>query len=587
VKKILALCDGAPPPRELTKDGWNGETIHLAHRGNSPNVNLHIDSPSSKLLADVPQRSADLVRIASYVYAADQAVSRGGKADVYGDSWRRELTICLPVADHAFWAQQPVLDQLQATLNFATDDTWRFHLLPAAPEIDQPTFNFSATETLGNPDAVYLFSGGLDSLCAVVEAASQGARPVLIGHSPAFHIASRQKELLEPLRTIARPWRFPYVSFATHRRGREDAKDYSQRTRSFLYAAFGAVVAHQIGLREVNIADNGVISLNLSINDQLLGARASRSTHPQFLRMFTDLCALVFETELTVHNPLWSRTRAEVIEVLKAADVVHLLEATRSCSHHRNLPKLQPHCGTCSQCIDRRFATLAAGLEEYDPGERYRLEIFRQELPEGDPRTMALSYVRFGQQVAELSGEAMFREFPQLAECIEPAEAHANQRETAEALTDMIRRHGETVVRVLKGEIERSSVALARNQLPEGCLLRLVHLPKADRATDAGSAVTADPAVTRDGEPEFEHSPENRWVKLRGREWTLPPMANMVISLLTEARRVGRPDMHWKQIASKLPGEPASIHDVSKSVPDWDELVVSRRKGVFRLNLPS
>jgi hypothetical protein len=64
-------------------------------------------------------------------------------------------------------------------------------------------------------------------------------------------------------------------------------------------------------------------------------------------------------------------------------------------------------------------------------------------------------------------------------------------------------------------------------------------------------------------------------------------MANMVIGLLAEARRVGRPDMHWKQIASKLPGEPASIHDVSKSVPDWDELVVSRRKGVFRLNLPS
>ncbi len=101
------------------------------------------------------------------------------------------------------------------------------------------------------------------------------------------------------------------------------------------------------------------------------------------------------------------------------------------------------------------------------------------------------------------------------------------------------------------------------------------------------SAPTAPRAVGDEIEPEFEHSPENRWVKLRGREWTLPPMANMVISLLAEARRVGRPDLHWKQITSKLPGEPGSMHDMFKSVPDWDELVVSRRKGVFRLNLPS
>jgi hypothetical protein len=102
---------------------------------------------------------------------------------------------------------------------------------------------------------------------------------------------------------------------------------------------------------------------------------------------------------------------------------------------------------------------------------------------------------------------------------------------------------------------------------------------------------SAAPTTIRAGgdesEPEFQHSPENRWVKLRGREWTLPPMANIVISLLAEAHRVGRPDMHWKQITSKLSGEPASIHDVFKRVPDAEELVVSRGKGVFRLNLPS
>ena len=313
--------------------GTFDETVPLAHRGNGANVNLSIDSPSSKLLREVPARSADLIRIAAYVYAADQAVSRGGKADVYGDSWRREFTIVIPAADYSFWSQDPVIDQLQSTLHFVSDDTWRFHFPPAAPAVSQLNFNFSASETLGKPDCLYLFSGGLDSLCAVVEAVAQGAKPVLIGHSPAFHIASRQRELLKLLQGTMRQWHFPYLSFAAHRKSGQDPKDYSQRTRSFLYASLGAVIASQVGLGEVNIADNGVISLNLPINGQLLGARASRSTHPRFLSLFTELCSQVFGRRLGVQNPLWSRTRGEVLECLKVTDAVHLIEATCSCSH--------------------------------------------------------------------------------------------------------------------------------------------------------------------------------------------------------------------------------------------------------------
>jgi hypothetical protein len=98
------------------------------------------------------------------------------------------------------------------------------------------------------------------------------------------------------------------------------------------------------------------------------------------------------------------------------------------------------------------------------------------------------------------------------------------------------------------------------------------------------------PSTMRTGgdasEPEFEHSPENRWVNLRGRRRTLPPTANGVIAILHNAYRRGHPDMHWKQIVSDLDVKPASIHDVFKRVPDWQELVASPRKGVFRLNLP-
>jgi hypothetical protein len=55
---------------------------------------------------------------------------------------------------------------------------------------------------------------------------------------------------------------------------------------------------------------------------------------------------------------------------------------------------LHPHCGHCSQCIDRRFAVLAAGQENEDPAEAYKVELFTDERPPGPDREMSLAYVR-------------------------------------------------------------------------------------------------------------------------------------------------------------------------------------------------
>src|SRR5205085_3697319 len=98
-----------------------------------------------------------------------------------------------------------------------------------------------------------------------------------------------------------------------------------------------------------------------------------------------------------VSNPLWRRTRAEVLEVLKAARCEQLLQETVSCSHTRGLPTAMLQCGYCSQCVDRRFGAIAAGLEKHDLAERYALDIFRDMLPEGEQRTVAESFVRFAQ----------------------------------------------------------------------------------------------------------------------------------------------------------------------------------------------
>ena len=73
----LVQCDGAAIPSELESTSWDiRETI--SHRGRNPNLNLRLQSLSHALTKTIDSFAADLVRIAAYVYAADQSVRRGG-----------------------------------------------------------------------------------------------------------------------------------------------------------------------------------------------------------------------------------------------------------------------------------------------------------------------------------------------------------------------------------------------------------------------------------------------------------------------------------------------------------------------------
>ncbi len=107
MNRVLVECDGAVAPHIAAEPD---PTIRrsLNHRGPQANVNLQIRTPSTALLASIDGRAGELVRIASYVYAADQSVSRGGEADVYGDDWRRHFVLHIPVADLEFWTEELV-----------------------------------------------------------------------------------------------------------------------------------------------------------------------------------------------------------------------------------------------------------------------------------------------------------------------------------------------------------------------------------------------------------------------------------------------------------------------------------------------
>ncbi|MDP9469119.1 MAG: hypothetical protein M3Q71_00410 [Chloroflexota bacterium] len=474
--RVLFVCDGAAVPSRFAARGWPEKQIRS--RGAGADLELHLQGLGSVLRKQVGPRSADLVRIASYAHRADTMVSRGGERDAHGSKWKREFALCVPVADVDHWNGASIRTRLEEALGFATGDTWEFAFGQGVEEITQLPLDVQEQEVMGQPEVVTLLSGGVDSLCALLEAAANGKRPVAVGHWSSENHATRQTDLLEAATRAVGTWNFPRVGFRIHRRGAAWA-DNSQRSRAFLFASLGAAVAGELGVGSVHLPDNGPISLNLPINDQLVGALASRSTHPKFLYLFNEVIAGLFPTPVVVSNPLVTRTRTEAMGVLKTTRCQHLLPMTLSCSSWQRLPAKTPHCGVCSQCVDRRFAAVAAGLEAHDPADRYRRDVFVDDLDRWQARTTAESYVRFAQRVLPLDNDELFKGFPQIRDVVVPGAG--DPEETVRAALDVVKRHAATVLGVLKEMTRRHVDEIVEGNLPPSCLLRLVPAGKDDQ----------------------------------------------------------------------------------------------------------
>jgi len=416
----------------------------------------------------------DLLYIAVYIFGADTTVSRGTKKDVFAERWRRHFSMVLPVSDISFWSSPSIQDKLVDMLSWLTGDMFTFTFVPrsASTERQQMIELRDVEDTLSKGDAVVMFSGGLDSLAAVLEVLSAGHYPVLVSHRPAAVISKRQTNLVDCLRKTHQDWVFPHVNMWVNHSGKRPA-DHNQRSRSFLFTCLGAVVAKLLGVNEVRLCDNGVVSINLPQSPQNVATLLSRSTHPKYLRQVQDFLREVCDSpELAITNTLALKTKREVVELISECGHPELIQEAVSCSHTEGQTKLHRHCGVCSQCIDRRFATMGAGLEKYDLQERYKKNIFIDALSEGEERARVDEYLRFAENLRSLvDAEDLFSEYPELIDCIPRDE---DVVEYGESISRMLQKHQESVWQVVRQQL-KSNVDLACSVgLHNGCLLDMV-----------------------------------------------------------------------------------------------------------------
>ena len=435
--------------------------------GEPRRVSVQIGKLSKQLLTGLSNRAIDLLEIASLVYAVDALVRRGGTVmRQMGKQWHRRFAVTMSVRDIAIWQHPDTRRALEELLFFLSDDRFEFEFVKRVhePGPRERFFKFDP-DFAWKPHRVLMFSGGLDSFAgALEEIFDHGHKVALVSHFSATKVAPVQQRLAEAIRKELGPEGCTHYTIKVQIPGRKVVEG-THRTRSFLFAVLGAIVADLFDLKRVSFHENGVVSLNLPPVANVVGARATRTTHPKSLALFTRLLGKFFRQGMRVDNPFFWKTKTEVVETIGRLGFEDHIRDTHSCADVHNRTKQHIHCGRCSQCIDRRFAMLAAAMDDYDPADAYQLDLMTGEREGPIDREIALSYVRNARFFEMASSDAIVREFPAIVDAIshlgEPAGTALKK------MMGLLQRHGAAVSRTMRQELEvRGREALPPSTLP-------------------------------------------------------------------------------------------------------------------------
>ncbi len=466
----LILCDGAQGKPYSSKQ----KVCEIRTGKGKDLVHIQIDALKEKMRNDLAPVMKDLLEIATFVYIAGQLTSRGGMKELeYGHKWHREFDMAIPVRECDLWRDEETKERLESVLSFVAGEQYRFHFTPK--QKDNPEFFEFGGGYYEDKDiaGVMLFSGGLDSFSgAVDEVVGQRTRVALVSHRSDTKMTGLQRNVWQYLDCEC-PGPTPLHVPVKICKGKGYAtKDTNQRSRSFLFAALGATVAHTIGLNEVKFYENGIVSCNLPFDNQTPQARRTRSTHPRFLKEMSELVEKITGKEFVFTNPYFQKTRTEVVRRLVELHHQAGIGKTRSCAKSRYSVG-QRHDGVCSQCVGRRFATIAAGCLANDPQKDYKVNIFTDELEKTQDRTMAIGFTYLADKIEGCDCNEFYTHFS--SDIVEIANHMDGQREAVvQRIYELHKRHANQVNGVLEDKIAEHKREVRRKDWPKTCLLELV-----------------------------------------------------------------------------------------------------------------
>lgn len=337
-----------------------------------------LDALNNFCLGGMPRHLVDLLRIASAVYVVDRLVKRRPKDGPKPAA--RTIGLKVEVFQDSLWNRHEVRDALRDAVEFVTGDFWDIEFKRDWQEYKWSTNFLPFAKADGSP-LICLYSGGLDSGAGLVARLNENsARPVIpvtVWHQPRQrHLVQQQYNFLrghyrskgfgtqiEPLIVkVAMMWKTA---------AEEKNQETSQRSRSFLFTALGAITAVVHGQRVVEMFESGIGAINLPLMAGMVGWKTTKSSHPEFLRRMSRLVSLVADREVNFVLPFRDSTKGELVKALSNPELQPLAAMSVSCVHHPIRHKKYKQCGLCPACIFRRAALWVAGIQEPEDAYGY------------------------------------------------------------------------------------------------------------------------------------------------------------------------------------------------------------------------
>jgi hypothetical protein len=165
-------------PEESTRNEFAQVTLNCR----SARLSSSIDIDVSTLLDRCPEPTDlafDFLFVSAVIYCIDKLIPRSMSVD----NWTRQLAVEIPVSDSDLWSQNA--EKLNRTISFLTGDLWNFSFRSSECSLVRPKVTryrlFNEEEP---PDAVSLFSGGLDSLIGTIDWLESNQEGILrlVGH---------------------------------------------------------------------------------------------------------------------------------------------------------------------------------------------------------------------------------------------------------------------------------------------------------------------------------------------------------------------------------------------------------------------
>lgn len=293
----------------------------------------------------------DFTIFALSVSAADKAINRQKSSN----GWTRQIHLQLAIHDLSLW--QGMQSQLETMLKFLTGDYWSLDFVR-----DSQPCPFTKTKKVYNADCVALLSGGMDSLVGAIDLVSQHRKPLLVSHTVRGN-GMTQKSFARQISPNGEfcQWN-EAIKLPSNAQG-----EGSTRGRSIVFFAFAALAATGLPIaanqpKEINVSENGFISLNISLNPSRVSSLSTKTTHPVYMNYLRNIWQTL-GLNLVLKSPYQFCTKGEMLRNCMNQNLLRtLLGSSVSCGKY-GVHKLT-HCGRCVPCMVRRAAFQVAGIQD-------------------------------------------------------------------------------------------------------------------------------------------------------------------------------------------------------------------------------